>query len=399
MSASKRRVLIFSLSYDPFWGGAEVAVREISRRLPEYQFDLITAFLNADSPRVEEQGNVHVHRVGFAKRNPSPNDLLRLPWYLSKVFYPLLSLFKAGALVRRERPDFLWAVMAYPSMSASFVSLIFRIPLLITLQDGDSVEHMFKRARIRPFVWLIRFAFKRARSVQAISRYLAGLAKSLGFRGEAVVIPNGVDLSALRGVDMKEVARLRASLALPEGGTILVTTSRLVPKNGIEYVIRALSDLPDVRFVIAGDGPLRNELETLASSLGVSERVRFVGAIAHKQVPLYLKLGTFFVRPSLSEGLGISFLEAMAAGVPIIATQVGGISDFLFDPELNKGEEPTGRAVAQKDALSIAGAVRAYEQDGAMTERIRQNALRAAEQYDWNIVAERMKTEVFDRIS
>lgn len=399
MSASKRRILTFSLSYDPFWGGAEVAIREISRRLPEYQFDLITARLDANNPRVEEKENVRIHRVGFAKRNPSPRDLLRLPWYLSKVFYPPLSFFKALGLIRRERPAFLWAVMSYNAIGAALASMVTGVPLLITLQDGDSVEYMFKRARIRPFVWLIRLAFKRARAVQAISRYLAGLSKSLGFSGEPVVVPNGVDLSALTNVDPKEVARLRAHLKLPEQSTILVTTSRLVPKNGIEYVIRALPELPEAIFVIAGDGPLRSELEELARSLGVLDRTRFVGAVAHTDVPPFLKLGTLFVRPSLSEGLGISFLEAMAAGVPIIATDVGGISDFLFDPERNPDTEPTGRAVERKDVPSIVHAVQSYEQDQEMTERIRTNARRAAEKYDWNIVAERMKTEVFDTIS
>ncbi|MCE9643681.1 glycosyltransferase family 4 protein [Candidatus Parcubacteria bacterium] len=400
MSDTKsRRVIAFSLSYDPFWGGAEVAIREITSKLPDYQFDLITALLDGNSPRVEEKGNIRIHRVGFAKRNPAPSDLLRLPWYLTKVFYPPLSFFKACRLIMKERPAFLWAVMSYNAIGASLASMLFRVPLLITLQDGDSVEHMFKRARIRPFVWLIRSAFKRARAVQAISRYLAGLSKSLGFKGEPVVVPNGVDLRVLSEVDAKETAALREYLKLPEQGTILVTTSRLVPKNGVEYVIRAMPELPEVIFVIAGDGPLRAELEELARSLGVEERVRFAGALAHKDVAPFLKLGSIFIRPSLSEGLGISFLEAMAAGVPIIATQVGGISDFLFDPEKDAGAEPTGRAVERKDVPSIVRAVHLYEGDREMTERIRKNARAAAEKYDWDLIAARMKEEVFDRLS
>jgi len=400
MSDTKpRRVILFSLSYDPFIAGAEVAIREITSRLPDHHFELITARLDADTPRLEEKGNIRIHRVGFAKKNPVPQDLVRLPWYLSKVFYPPLSFFKACRLIRKERPAFLWAVMSYTAIGAALAARLFRVPLLITLQDGDSVEHMFKRARIRPFVWLIRLAFKEARSVQAISKFLAGLSKSLGFRGEPVVVPNGVDLAALTNVDMKEVTSLRAHLELPERGIILVTTSRLVPKNGVEYVIRAMPELPEATFLIAGDGPLRTELEELSRSLGVSERVRFVGALSHKDVAPFLKLGSFFIRPSLSEGLGISFLEAMAAEVPIIATQVGGISDFLFDPEKDAGTEPTGRAVERKDVPSIVRAVRLYEEDKEMTERIRRNARRAAESYDWNLIAARMKTEVFDRLS
>ena len=393
-----RRAIVFSLAYDPFWGGAEIAVREITKRLPEYRFDLITTFLDADTPRTEQQGNLSINRVGFAKSKPTPSDLLRLPWYLSKVFYPPLSFLKACALIIKHKPDFMWVVMSYAGFGAAILSFLFRIPLVMTLQEGDSVTHMFRRARIRPFAFLIHLAFRRAHSVQAISRYLASLSKDLGFKGEPVVIPNGVDIHSFTEVDLKEVARLRADLRIPDSKTVLVTTSRLVEKNGLEFVLRALPKLSEEIFVIVGDGPLRASLEKLANDLGVQDRVRFVGAVPYEEIPIYLKLGQIFIRPSLSEGLGSSFIEAMASGIPVIATQEGGIADFLFDPERNKDKEPTGRAVRPRDAESIVGAVRSLLEDKATTERIVSNAKRMADKYDWSSVAERMQKEVFDRL-
>ena len=85
-----------------------------------------------------------------------------------------------------------------------------------------------------------------------------------------------------------------------------------------------------VSFLVFGLGPDKEILEQLSKSEGVTDRVRFLGQINHSEMPKYLKVSDIFIRPSLSEGFGISFIEAMAAGIPVIATQEGGIADFLL---------------------------------------------------------------------
>src|SRR3989338_7842052 len=118
----------------------------------------------------------------------------------------------------------------------------------------------------------------------------------------------------------------------------IITTSRLVRKNGIDTLIEAAQELKNnkisFRVLIAGGGPEERALKALAKRLGVDDYIEFLGEILPVEVPLYLAHVDIFFRVSRSEGLGNSFIEAMAAGLPIIGTNVGGIPDFLKDPRL-----------------------------------------------------------------
>jgi glycosyltransferase involved in cell wall biosynthesis len=116
-----------------------------------------------------------------------------------------------------------------------------------------------------------------------------------------------------------------------------------VHKNALDTVIRALALLPEaVHFLMVGNGPDKNALAKLADRLGVSARVHFHASVPIEKLPDYLKSCDIFIRPSRSEGMGNSFIEAMAAGLPVIGTQEGGIADFLFDAKRNPDTETTG---------------------------------------------------------
>ena len=139
------------------------------------------------------------------------------------------------------------------------------------------------------------------------------------------MIPNGVDLNLFKSrdghIDSKKI----------------ITVSRLVKKNGVGDLIEAMSgirsELPDYRLQIIGSGPLEKKLKLQVKNLNLENNVEFLGEIPNELLPKYLSTADIFVRPSLSEGLGISFLEAMAVGLPVIGTLVGGIPDFLKDGE------------------------------------------------------------------
>ena len=177
----------------------------------------------------------------------------------------------------------------------------------------------------------------------------------------------------------------------------MITTSRLVAKNGVDIAIRSLKHLPNtVKFAVLGIGPDEARLRQLAERLGLSDRVIFLGYIEMKEIPKYLKISDGFVRVSRSEGMGNSFVEAMAAGVPVVATPVGGITDFLFDPEHNPDKEPTGLFASVEDPKDTARAIRAFLEDRELRKRCVANAKRmVAEKYDWNLIAKNMRERVF----
>lgn len=395
--AKPRMILIFSLAYHPFIGGAELAVKEITDRIDPalFSFHLITLRFDSTLPTMERIGNITVHRIGFSRRSPSPQEMVRFPLYLIKVAYPILAFFKARSLNKREPFSALWAVMAYAGFPAVLFKLfcVRRMPFLLTLQEGDSVKHMTGRWRIK-LVWpLLRLVFKKATMVQAISSYLAQFAYDMGARAPIEVVPNGVDFSAFMNVHSPEEREaLRRELSMREGEKYLITTSRLVEKNAIDDVIKALVHVPyNYKFLIVGEGPLRASLEKVAKEHGVAERVHFVGHIEHEKIPLYLSVSDVFIRSSRSEGMGSSFIEAMAAGLPVIATAVGGIPDFLEDYR-------TGFLVNVGDPQGIAAKVLTLDKEPALVREVVFNARQmVVARYDWNLIA-RMMGEIFERL-
>jgi glycosyltransferase involved in cell wall biosynthesis len=236
--------------------------------------------------------------------------------------------------------------------------------------------------------------------VQAISHHLADYAKGMGYRGDVSVVPNAVDTLHFSHVyDRSEIAIKERDLGKNPGDIIMITTSRLVPKNGLIDVIQSLTLLPkNIKFAVLGVGPDEAEMKEAALELGVAERVSWLGFVSHKDIPVYLQASDIFIRPSLSEGLGNSFLEAMASGLPVIATPVGGIIDFLFDPQASPDKPPTGLFCKVKNPQSIAEQVQRLVADQLLRDELIINGQALVrEKYDWNIIAGDMR-KVFDRL-
>jgi glycosyltransferase involved in cell wall biosynthesis len=397
-----KRVLIFDLQYYPFVGGAEVAIKEITDRIPreEIEFHLLTARFDSTLPRREQVGNVLVHRIGLATRHPDIADLKRYPLHLNKYLYQVLAPVTALALHRRYRYDLIWAMMAH---SAGIPAGIFKrfhpeVKYLLTLQEGDPPAHIERL--MRPVWPLFRQAFTLADALQPISNFLARWGARMGFRGQPDIIPNAVDTARFAAAPPHEaLLRLKEELGKKEGDVYLVTTSRLVHKNAVDDVIRALPLLPEhISFLIYGVGPDEANLTALAHELGVHTRARFMGHIDSAQIPLALLASDIFIRPSRSEGMGNSFVEAMAAGLPVIATQEGGIADFLFDETRNPDHPATGWAVDPDAPRQIAAAVEDILHHPEKARRVREAALTLVRaKYDWELVARDMHA-LFDRL-
>lgn len=400
----KKRVLIFSLTYYPrFVGGAEVAIKEITDRIhpKEIEFHMVTLRFDSTLPKVERVGNVLVHRIGFTRKSPEISDLGRFPLHLNKFIFQFYAVLKAFSLHRRYRYDGIWAMMAHAvgvpaGLFKTFHPDVFYV---LTLQEGDPPEYIERKARP---VWpLFVRGFRLADFLVGESTFLEEWGKRLGFRGTSTVIPNGVDIKRFtRGISQEELGVLKGNFNGKEGEVYLITTSRLVKKNAVDDVIKSLVHLPDnIHFLILGIGPDEKKLKDLANSEGVAKRTHFLGFIESSEIPRYLHISHIFIRPSLSEGMGNSFIEAMAAGLPVIATQVGGIVDFLFDPERNPNHKPTGLSVGTRNPKEIARQTKRLIGDETLRDTLIQNAFAfVKDTYDWNYIAKRMKGEVFSKI-
>ena len=418
-AASSKKILVFSLAYFPkYIGGAEVAIKEITGRNPDIEFHMVTNRFDATLPKVEKIGNVLVHRIGIVRKNASMPDLQKWPLNLNKPLFQFLAALKAIQLHRRYRYDGIWAMMAHAcGVPAVLFRLVYpRVPYLLTLQEGDPPEHV---ERVMLPLWpLFARAFKTADIMQTISTFLGRWARTRGFQGPLEVVPNGVDVGRFaHEYQTPVIDEIKDKLGKKMGDVFLITTSRLVHKNAVDDVILAMSLLPqNVRFLILGVGSDDLALKRLARESGVTERVRFVGEVAHAEIPKYLQASDIFIRASRSEGMGNSFVEAMAAGLPVIGTQEGGIADFLFDPEKIRAsanshgagekhtqefgapspEYKTGWAVDKNSPEQIAEAVKDVM---SHPEKVRAVVATAkamvVEKYDWDIVARDMREKVF----
>ncbi len=398
----KKKILIFSLAYYPkHIGGAEVAIKEITDRISteNYEFHVLCNRFDSTLPKEEKIGNVHVHRIGLTTKNPSMADLRKLPLHLNKVLYQWSAFWEAKKLHKQYKFDGVWAMMAHSTgvPAGKFKKAFLDVKYVLTLQEGDPLEYIEKKMRI--FGRAFDEAFLRADAIQVISTFLGRWAKRKGFLGEPILVPNAVNTSHFTqtyGVD--ELRQVRQDLGLNASDVALVTTSRLVHKNAVDDVVHALVLLPaQVKFIVFGAGPDEVMLNNLISELGVGDRVQLRGQIGHAEMPKYLKACDIFIRPSRSEGMGNSFVEAMAAELPVIATQEGGIADFLFDAKRNPEESTTGWAVDANNPEQIKNAVLDILADADCTHDVvaRAKAM-AIEKYDWNLIAARMESEVFD---
>jgi sugar transferase (PEP-CTERM/EpsH1 system associated) len=173
--------------------------------------------------------------------------------------------------------------------------------------------------------------------------------------GKVVVICNGVDTSRFAPGDRRAA---RAVLGLPADADVIGTVGRLDPIKDQAGLVRAFAGIareyPRARLVIAGDGPCRDDLERLVSNLALGDRVHLLGE--RRDVPLVLAAFDLFVLPSIAEGISNTLLEAMATGLPVIATRVGG------NPELVE-EGVNGFLVPRRDPGALQAALARYLDD------------------------------------
>lgn len=392
-----KRILIFSLSYLPdFVGGAEIAIKEITDRISpqDIEFHLITLRYNSMMPRYSREGNVHVYRIGFGRPGTTPSTSAHPLMYLSKILYIPLATFTAIRLNQRLHLDGIWAMMTYMLFPIVLMrALGVRIPYAVTLQEGDPFEHVFRRWYIALFRPLLVYGFKNATAIQAISTFLASWVATTGTSVIPVVIPNGVDVETFSApLPAERRAALRAALGGGTDALYLVTTSRLVYKNGIDSVIGALSALSrerNIHFVVYGTGPEEADLRETASLCGVSDRVHFMGHLDHQDIPQALKTCDIFIRASRSEGMGNSFVEAMVAGLPTIGTPVGGIPDVITDGE-------TGFLTTKPHVEGVRLVLERMLENPANMEKIAKEGQRfASAQFAWDRIVGEMRSKVF----
>lgn len=387
MTENRPRVAVFTLGYLPsFVGGAEIAIKEITARLAgRFDFDVYCARFDTSEPRIENFGGARVIRVGWGWRGARPGQTSSWRGLALKAAYPFLAAWSARRHHRETPYALAWGVMAAFGGTAARIFLAIagrrspRPRFLLTLQEGTPPEEIARQARwIKP---LFASVFRRADRAQAISSYLAEWARAWGATCPIDVVPNGADVAAFASA--RPDPELRARLQVPEGAFLVATASRLARKNGVDTLIEAAARVDHVALAIFGDGPDRAALEDLARANGLTWRVRFAGEVPPDALPPLLKSCDAFARLSRSEGFGNAFIEAMAAGLPVVATGVGGIVDFARDGQ-------NALVVPPEKPAAAAGAIQRLRDDAALRSKLALEGAATASRYSWDDVAARL---------
>lgn len=228
-------------------------------------------------------------------------------------------------LVRERKYDAMLSAWAYPDGTAAVaLGKLLRLPTVVRVMGSDINDYAQKPYRRPQIAW----AMKGADRVIAVSNHLKGEVEKLGARPERVVwVPTGVDTTKFFPVARNEA---RDKIGADRTGPLIVVPGRLAPEKGVNFFLDAFVHLDkSVRAVLVGDGGERPKLVEQAKRLGIADRVTFAGFQSEAHMHLYYSAADLVCLPSLEEGWPDALMEGFACGCPVVASDVGGVSEIL----------------------------------------------------------------------
>jgi len=300
------------------------------------------------------------------RQNPftrNPLDVLRAAWALARIY-------------RRLQPDLVVSIVSHANILALLAARLFRPKTKVIICEqtllNTNIRDFYPRAHVllNP---LIRRLYPSAHRIVAVSEGVrADLLENFGLRPESIqVILNPIDIALVR-----QKAREFVPDFVPGPEPLVLGIGRLVNQKGFVYLLRAIAlvrrELPATLLLI-GDGPLRSRLEEEVQELGLGEAVRFLGF--QKNPIRYMPLASVFVFTSIYEALGIVLLEALAAGIPIVATCCPCGPGEILQDEIN------GLLVPIRDEQALAQAILRLLRDPQLRHSLSEAGRRRIEEY------------------
>jgi len=371
------RVLFFNYEYPPLGGGAGNATYYILRefsKISELKVDLVTS--STGGYKEEKIGNnitIYYLPIGKNKLNlhfQSQKDLLIYTW---KAF------FFSKKLIKKNKYDLTHSFFTVPCGALSwFLCRWKKIPYIVSLRGSD-VPGYSERFRIiykiiTPFV---RSIWRNSKSVIANSSSFRDLALKIDPRIKIKVITNGVAVDEFNPKDFEEKKEESKEFKVLCG-------TRITSRKGFRFLVRAIKKLKDKKYKIIlqiiGEGNEQKELESLVKKLGLENEVEFTGVLERAEIVRYFASARIFVSTSLNEGMSNAMLEALASGLPIVATDTGGTAEMVRDG-LN------GFVTKIKDADDTADKIESIILNEKIERRMAKESRILAESLSWKNVA------------
>ena len=359
------RILIVNSEHPPVGGGAGNASAHLGKELVKMG-DIVAILTSSykNLPTEEIKDGVQIHRVRSLRKDISrSNPLEQLSFMISGILEGL-------PLIRKWKPDVIIPFFGIPSGPVGLMGkVLFGIPYIVSLRGGDVPG-------FRPYDFalvhklsspLLRIIWKQAGAVVANSQGLKTLAEKFAPGIPYQVIHNGVDLEFFHPPEV------------PPTKLNLLFVGRIVYQKGLDLLFDALSDLLDLpwQLILVGDGPARNTLQEQAAALDLEERITFLGWKSRHELQQLYQEASIFVFPSRDEGMPNAVLEAMAASLPVIASDIAGNEELIQ-------EGVTGLLVLKEDRVLLSQAIHELLIDTTKREQFGRAARKRVETlYSW----------------
>ena len=344
---------IVTHTFLPHVGGIEKVVYEQCKRLMQKQFE----------PMVVTHRNYTAKNYVFDGIKVRCYDSINIGFRLG-IPYAIPQITSLKTFLEAVKSSDLIHVHGHPYLSSLLAAKIakrYGKPLVLT-QHNTFIE--YESSLWDHVEWLNdcaigRQVLKEADKIVVVSNATRNYVLSLGADPEKIhVLHNGVDVNRFQPLT-KVKDGMRKKLGISKGSTIVITVRRIVYKNGIDTLIesakKAIKRNPRLVFLVVGKGPDFEKVKEKIEQLGMQENLKLTGFVSDEELPLYYNAADFFVLPSKSgEGLPLVALEAMACGLPVIATNVGGISEIM--------KEDYGKLVPPNSPDSLAEAIVEFSQ-------------------------------------
>lgn len=356
-----RRILHFITELEV--GGAERLLVSVLPRLDRTKFEVSVAYMHGDDLRPElERAGIRVTRLK------------------SRSKFDLAAFSQLTQLLRDERIEILHTHLIQADILGYFAARRAKVPVIVSTKHNTNYFQSHG-AWLPPVDGFVNRRLTRIIAVsEAVKSFYVTTQKLAADRIE--VIHNGIDLAAFQ----QAVPVSTEVLGAKPSEKIVCCVGSLKEKKGHAVLLRAWPDVisrrSDARLVLVGDGPLRDELHEAANHSGVRETIRFLGNRA--DVPAILRASNVFVLPSLWEGFGIAVVEAMAAGVPVVASRVDGVCEIIRD-----GQD--GVLVTPYDSEKLAQAIVELLNDGERAKNLVASAGKRAEEFSINTTVQRLQ--------
>lgn len=315
-------ILMLNHEFPPLGGGGGRVCYEIAKNLFESNCRVTVITTNhRHLPKTETVDGIEIHRVYGKRKSDLHNNVP-----ITMTSFLTLGTQKAKQIIAQTKIDLIHAYFTIPAgLSGAWIKNKTHLPLIVSPHGSDVPHHNPEKFNlpIRLLSPIIKHIWQKADRVVTVSDGLRQTALRTTPNIKIDVIHNGIDTHHFSPAPSPQKNKI------PQ----LIAVGRLVELKGLHHLLPALKKVKEsgqpFHLTIAGEGPMRSDLENLSAQLNLNEQVTFKGQIPYTQLPNHYRQSDLFVLPSLAESFGQVFAEAMACGLPVIGTTTGGIPEVV----------------------------------------------------------------------